>query len=311
MAPTTATLRFGYPDLSVPDEERSFLNIPAPKGIENVQVRLHDASKDTSIAQGAKGLDVQGFAYVKHHSSICEDDGKRILLDRNVEEIYFPETEKLICELTGAKKAIIVNGGVRSGLAVKQEQHSFVNMKGSKHDQAIAELPRDVPLGKVHIDYTLKGVRDAARYLRKDIKAMAQPTLDAEDAGEHAPRYAMYSVWRPLKPVKRDPLVVCDYRTIDQNEIAEVFYRSPSDVCDEYLASACMVLPPKDASKQKWYWMPEQTPDDVLIIKLGDMESDVDAGVAGGIPHVSPVVNGTEDIQEARSSIEVRVLAFW
>lgn len=50
-------------------------------------------------------------------------------------------------------------------------------------------------IGKVHIDYSLKGVRDAARYLRKDIKAMAQPALDAEDAGEPAPRYAMYSVW--------------------------------------------------------------------------------------------------------------------
>lgn len=72
-----------------------------------------------------------------------------------------------------------------------------------------------------------------------------------------------------------------------------------------------MILPPKDASKQKWYWMPEQTPDDVLIIKIGDTQSEVENGIAGDIPHVSPVVNGVEDVQEARTSIEVRVLAFW
>lgn len=115
---------------------------------------------------------------------------------------------------------------------------------------------------------------------------------------------------RPLKTVKRDPLVICDWRTINPDEIAKVFYRSPSDICGEYMAESCMILPPKEPSKQKWYWLPEQTPDDVLIIKIADTQTDVEAGVAGGCAHVSPVVHGTED-EEARASIEVRVMAFW
>lgn len=312
---TTATLRFGHPDLSVPDEERSFLSFPAPRDIVNVKVELNDASKDPDIVPGPKGLDVQGFAYVKHHSSIC--DGQRVVTDHNAEETYFPEMTELICKTTGAKEAIVVNCVVRAGLAVDQENHSFVNLKGGSLDRSIAALPRDVPLvagrnhkfepnRKVHIDYSMKGVREAARSFRKDIKAMAQEALDAEDAGETVPRYAIYSMWRPLKTVKRDPLVICDWRTVDQSEVVEALYRSPSEIRDEYMVSACMILPPKDVSKQKWYWLPQQTPEDVLVIKIGDTEE----GAAGGCPHVSPIVHGTED-QEARSSVEVRVLAFW
>lgn len=156
MAPTAkATLRFGHPDLSVPDEERSMLNLPAPKDIVNVQVELLDARKSPDIVQGAEGLDVQGFTYIKHHSSIC--DGMRVISDRNAEEIYLPEVEELICKTTGASNAVIINSGIRSGLADNQNDHSFVNLKGSKFDQMITEMPRDVPLGECRKLFPLHG----------------------------------------------------------------------------------------------------------------------------------------------------------
>lgn len=63
---------------------------------------------------------------------------------------------------------------------------------------------------------------------------MAQHIIDAEDAqsrGEDlkAPRYAAYSVWRPLRTVKRDPLAVCDYRSIDKDELIKWQYRAISE----------------------------------------------------------------------------------
>ena len=63
---------------------------------------------------------------------------------------------------------------------------------------------------------------------------MAQPIIDAEDAqnrGEHVkvPRYAAYSVWRPLRKVQRDPLAVCDYRSIDKDELIKWQYRAISE----------------------------------------------------------------------------------
>jgi len=63
------------------------------------------------------------------------------------------------------------------------------------------------PARVAHIDYSVKGLRDSARYCRKDIKAAAQSALDAEDSNAtHVPRYAAYSVW------------------VSQNSIAELSY---------------------------------------------------------------------------------------
>ena len=70
------------------------------------------------------------------------------------------------------------------------------------------------------------------------------------------------------------------------------------------------LLPPKEPSKQKWYWMPEQQPDELLIIKFADTAAEKNPSVAGGCPHLSPEIPGTED-EEPRLSIEARVLAFW
>ena len=61
---------------------------------------------------------------------------------------------------------------------------------GKQQDQSLE------PARIAHIDYTMKGLRDSARYCRSDIKAAAQNALDAEDVkAKDVPRYAAYSVW--------------------------------------------------------------------------------------------------------------------
>jgi hypothetical protein len=52
------------------------------------------------------------------------------------------------------------------------------------------------PARVAHVDYSLQGLRSCARYSRRDIAALAQEALEAEDADENeVPRYAMYSIW--------------------------------------------------------------------------------------------------------------------
>ena len=51
------------------------------------------------------------------------------------------------------------------------------------------------PARIAHIDYSLQGLKDSARYCRKDISTAGREALDAEDAGREVPRYAAYSVW--------------------------------------------------------------------------------------------------------------------
>lgn len=74
--------------------------------------------------------------------------------------------------------------------------------------------------------------------------------------------------------------------------------------------SAIMGGPPKQPELQKWYWVPEQTPEEVLIIKFADSAVAEDDTISGGALHTSPIVEGTED-EEVRESIEARIYVFW
>ena len=168
------------------------------------------------------------------------------------------------------------------------------------------------PARGAHIDYSVLGLQRTARYCRHDIRTAAREALAAEDAGEAVPRYAAYSVWRPVQTVKKDPLAVCDWRSVDKPDLCKMTYRALSDSNEggEYIMEAYSADPPKQPNKQRWYWMPEQRSDEVLIIKFADTASEHDPNIAGGCPHASPVIQGTER-EEPRCSIEARVLAFW
>lgn len=114
---------------------------------------------------------------------------------------------------------------------------------------------------------------------------------------------------RPLHTVKRDPLAVLDARTLKDEETCVVDFRARGGITD-YLATAQTLLPPQDASKHRWYFMPEQTPDDVLIIKLADIAAEENPAIANGCGHCAPEIEGMEGF-EPRESVECRVLAVW
>jgi GA4 desaturase len=101
-----------------------------------------------------------------------------------------------------------------------------------------------------------------------------------------------------------------DWQSLDTSELKLVHYRIPSDVTKtgEYINEAISLLPPKEPSKQKWFWVPEQQSDEVLFVKFADTGATGD--MAKHCVHGSPIIPGTES-EEARCSIEVRVLAFW
>ena len=170
------------------------------------------------------------------------------------------------------------------------------------------------PARGIHCDYSFKGLQNVVRYGRPDIVDAAKEILEAEDTasktGEpyNGPRFAALSVWRPVKTVRRDPLAVSVSASILREDFVPFDYRVPN-LDDEYLVEAYSIKPPKDASLQLWYWLPEQKPDEVLVIRLADSEAQK-GKVAANSAHGSPVIPGTEH-EEARESIEVRILAFW
>ena len=86
------------------------------------------------------------------------------------------------------------------------------------------------------------------KYLRDNVVAEGKASISAEEAGStEAPRHAVFSVWRPLKTVHRDPPALCDARTIRLDDLASVQHRGLSSVTrsGEYICEAAMGLPPE------------------------------------------------------------------
>lgn len=71
---TYGTIRFTVPDLSLPAKDRGLFALPSNKEIVEEKVELHDARIDSTLAQGAAGLDTQGFTYVKHQSALTSEE---------------------------------------------------------------------------------------------------------------------------------------------------------------------------------------------------------------------------------------------
>lgn len=141
--------------------------------------------------------------------------------------------------------------------------------------------------------------------------AAGAETIKALDNGERPPRVAAFSVWRPLKRVTRDPIAVLNWTS--PGDIKQCFcpfdYRSKGWK-GEYSLEAYMLTKPEKPEDHEWYFVPEQMPHEVLVFKFADTESQYDPNISIGCGHGSPFLVGSEK-EEARESIEARVLAFW
>ena len=323
--PQFGTFRFTDPDLSIGPEERGLFEVAVPKHVKLEHLELHDYRKAKHLKRGALGLSQHGFTLVNHTSAL---HGDTWFSEPTVESTYYSEVQSLVANLTGARKVLVTHVGFRrrpDSEALDSKKH----MKRGEEDSERMLEPVTKPLlvgakageslepaHTIHCDLTNKGARSMIRHLRQDIADAAQAVIKAEDecaaAGRayDGPRYACYSVWRPLKTVRRDPLALADSRTVSLDDFVPTDFRQPGKQ-GVFTTESYAVRPSETTRLQKWYWLPEQTAEEVLVIKLADsdmaregMES------ARGTPHGSPKIEGTEE-ENARESIEARVIAIW
>ncbi|SMR52557.1 unnamed protein product [Zymoseptoria tritici ST99CH_3D1] len=287
-----AIFSFSHPDLSSPASSRPIYVPPPALSQHNLTLPLHDIRSNSELQQGLKSVDEHGFTLVKHTSAF-EKDGKMqgLLKGRMVEEVYAPEMIRLALEVTGAKRAVVHNVAFRrrgfdEGEEEEQEKRGGTESEVNVNGRTQADIQQ--PARHAHIDLTLQGLRDTFRLARPDITAAAKSVIDAEEARERGedvvvPRVAAYSLWRPLKSVHRDPIALLDAQTLLPTDIVATTNRIPSsysksslpdnpNLLDDgtYIVSAYTALPPRHPELQRWYWVPEQRVDEVLMVKFAD-----------------------------------------
>lgn len=140
------------------------------------------------------------------------------------------------------------------------------------------------------------------------------------------PRYAAYSIWRPLKKVGRDPLTLAPRRESASCDGEMVYWPylnkipGSAELGGDFLKEYAMLgvegeeAPPSipdESGPLKWCYVSAQEPDEVLFIKLFDIASLGANAQHGGAPwHASPEIGAVEGDQP-RESIDIRVLVFW
>ncbi len=268
-ADVQALLNFIRPQREKPVFESAALTGGAP--------RLHFATEARPVTvrdlrpEAARWrLDGAGFALRRQATTV--DD---LYHDAAVERHYFPETAALLTQELGASRVVIFDATRRSDAAA-----GAANRDGARG-----------PAGRVHVDYTAASGPQRAR----DILGSAEVDRLAEGGG----RIVQVNVWRPIRgPVQRAPLALADASTVRPKDLVATDQVFPDRTGEIYHLAY--------HPAQRWYYAPEMTRDEVLLIKGWDS---LDDGRARFTPHSAFTLPGQRDDAPPRESIELRAFA--
>ena len=146
------------------------------------------------------------------------------------------------------------------------------------------------------IEALLRRELGASRVILFDSTRRSDDSSGAEQLLRSGKRVAQINVWRPIRgPVRRSPLALADAETIRAEDLIATDQVFPGRTGEIYHLA--------HHPAQRWYYAPEMTPDEVLLIKSWDS---LDDGRARFTPHSAVSLARTPDGTPPRESIEVR-----
>ncbi|KAF2189237.1 hypothetical protein K469DRAFT_683670 [Zopfia rhizophila CBS 207.26] len=228
---------------------------------------LREASKEEKI-----DFNSCGFGVLHMDSSLTYKD---FFCRDIVESIYYFEVEEMLKAVFNAKSVYVLDHALR----IRHGQ--FPTSTGENYDY-------EQPTSLAHVDFTRDSARDAScQFLDLEAKSL----LDAS--------WKCVNVWKPLKgPVRDWPLALCSVTSMDFEKDS-----IPGDV-----VSQCG--PIEDIHihynpTQKWYYLSDQEPSELLIFRSSDSEGNL------GAPHASfPLPRSMSD-ETPRESIDLRAFLFF
>ncbi len=195
--------------------------------------------------------------------------------DAAIKTSFYPQVADFVRRLTGAPRVEVFDHTIRKRLPADLKQQTDV--------QRPAVL-------LAHSDYTPKSGPQRVRDL-----------LPGEADRLLSRRVAFYNVWKPLyDPVEELPLAVCDARSsIDADMLLmELKYRERTGE----------IFVMRYSSAHRWFYFPQMTPNEALLLKTYDSETDGRARFMGHSAFEDP---NTPVNPRRRQSIELRTMAFF
>jgi hypothetical protein len=223
---------------------------------------------DGRALAGELSLDRNGFVLVRHPTAM------RDFFDAaELKAVYSREIERLVAELSGARRVVMFDHTLRSG------------DEGEREVRLIRE-----PVLSAHNDYTEWSGPQRVRDL---LPGEAEMLLKK--------RFAIIQVWRAInQPIRANPLALADARSIAPGDLLISERRYPNRVGQTYRL--------KYNPAHRWFYFPQLARDEAIVFKVYDSATD---GRARFTPHTSFADPATPSGAPPRQSIEARVLAFF
>jgi hypothetical protein len=257
VAPATERVRRGisFPSLDVPQ---------TTAGNTAHKVLIRDARP---VAKEIT-LDRNGFELVAHHSEV-----QNFYDYEELERVYYPETERLLKDVTGASRVVIFDHTTQRRLPGAEERSACVRR----------------PVGRVQVDHTAKSALQRVR----DLLADEAPDL------LHG-RFQVINVWRPIKgPLLDRPLAVCDARSVEPEDLV------PSGLVRDDQGGETYSVTYRQS--HLWFYFRGMRSDEVLLLKCYDSRA---GGCARFTPSTAFADPDTPPNAPPRESIELRALVF-
>jgi hypothetical protein len=230
--------------------------------------RVHIESMRSKAAADELALERNGFVLLREPTAV-----KNFYDADEVKRVYYPEVLNLVQRLNGAAKVIAFGEVARSD----GEQTG----QGRK------------PAYGAHVDYGDITVR-----------RFAEDILGREEAARWLTmRYVLMNLWRPITPVFRTPLALCDASSVTKSDLHDSEVRGGlNDPSRPSLFGFNLSY----NARHRWYYAPRMQPDEVLAFKLFDSESERVQWTG----HTAFDHPATPPNAPPRESIEIRTISF-
>jgi hypothetical protein len=217
-------------------------------------------------------VDREGFVLAEFENGFDRFDDAEALRS----EYYAPVAE-FVRGLVGAQRVLVFDHTIRSKVNTEQQtaEHSTT---------------RRAPVMVVHCDYTPASGPVRVRQL---IPEEADELLKR--------RVAFYNLWKPLKRrVEEKPLAMCDVTSAAPNDMIKMALR--------YRERAGEIFVMRHSASHRWWYFPKMLPENVLLLKTYESETDGRARFLGHSAFDDP---NTPPDAPTRESIEIRMMAFF
>ncbi|KAI1137413.1 GA4 desaturase [Hypoxylon sp. FL0543] len=219
-------------------------------------------------------LDARGFTGIQHATTLHESpySSQSFMDPQLLKQHIIPDTSEMMKRVTGCTTVVAQFSMLRSSVWVPTcsiARHGEDATKESELGTVFSAIRRISPKARRGMSGTKADIIS-----HEDSLLAAGKDLKDSYSSSGGRRWAMYSVWRPLETVERDPLASMDNRSLTDADCVPTKVQFPSlgtDIKETYPVEG---LTARYSGDHKWYWIDRQTSREVLVLRLFDSDAE-------------------------------------